>query len=68
VGIAPSNDQQALSEMIGVHPNTLRTWADKGILHAVKLPSGNRWFTLEEIDQVRRESGRRNQTQRPPVA
>ncbi len=41
--------------MIGVHPNTLRTWADKGIVHAVKLPSGYRRFTLEEIERVRHE-------------
>ena len=43
------------AHMIGVHPNTLRAWADKGLVNVVKLPSGYRRFTLEEIERVRRE-------------
>ena len=45
------------AHMIGVHPNTLRAWADKGIVNVVKLPSGYRRFTVEEIERVRREMG-----------
>lgn len=45
------------ASMIGVHPNTLRSWADKGLVEAVRLPSGYRRFTLEEIRRVRREMG-----------
>ncbi len=45
------------AEMIGVHPNTLRSWADRGLVQMVKLPSGYRRFTLEEIERVRREMG-----------
>jgi DNA-binding transcriptional MerR regulator len=43
--------------LIGVHPNTLRSWADKGLVGAVRLPSGYRRFTLEEIRRVRKEMG-----------
>jgi putative resolvase len=42
---------------LGVHPNTLRKWADKGLVPAVKLPSGYRRFVPSEIERVRREMG-----------
>ena len=42
---------------LGVHQNTLRTWADKGLVAHVKLPSGYRRFTVAEIDRLRREMG-----------
>ncbi len=42
---------------IGVHPNTLRTWADKGIVRHVKLPSGYRRFPVAEVERVRQEMG-----------
>jgi len=55
-------------QLISGHPNTLRAWADKGIVNVVKLPSGYRRFTLGEIEQVCRELGRcqTGKTQRPP--
>ena len=45
------------AQMIGVHPNTLRSWADKGLVEAIRLPSGYRRFTIEEIERVRMEMG-----------
>lgn len=42
---------------IGVHPNTLRGWADKGLVKHVKLPSGYRRFLASDIEQLREEMG-----------
>jgi hypothetical protein len=38
---------------LGVHENTLRRWEEKGLLHAVRLPSGVRRFDAREIEAVR---------------
>ena len=42
---------------LGVHQNTLRSWADKGLVRHVKLPSGHRRFTATEVERLRREMG-----------
>ena len=42
---------------LGVHADTLRAWADKGMVPVVRLPSGYRRFHPEEIERVRREMG-----------
>jgi putative resolvase len=42
---------------LGVSVGTLRAWADKGLVKAVRLPSGYRRFTEEEIAARRREMG-----------
>ncbi len=42
---------------VGVHANTLRSWADKGLVKAIRLPSGYRRFTAEEIERIRTEMG-----------
>ena len=42
---------------LGVHADTLRAWADKGMVPVVRLPSGYRRFRPEEIERVRREMG-----------
>ncbi len=42
---------------LGVHANTLRAWADKGLVEHVKLPSGYRRFTPEAIDRLREQMG-----------
>ena len=39
--------------MLGVHENTLRRWEEKGLLRAVRLPSGVRRFDSREIEAVR---------------
>jgi len=38
---------------LGVHENTLRRWEERGLLHAVRLPSGVRRFDAREIEAVR---------------
>ena len=43
---------------LGVHPTTLRTWADKGMVAMVKLPSGYRRFRVEEIERMKQEMDR----------
>ena len=43
------------AKRLGVHPNTLRAWADKGLVSHVRLPSGYRRFRPDEIDALRRE-------------
>ena len=45
------------AQRLGVHPNSLRTWADKGLVPHVKLPSGYRRFTVAEVERLRREMG-----------
>ncbi len=43
--------------MLGVHQQTLRAWADKGLVPHVKLPSGYRRFRVADIERLRREMG-----------
>ncbi|MEO8689322.1 MAG: MerR family DNA-binding transcriptional regulator [Solirubrobacteraceae bacterium] len=43
------------ARMLGVHENTLRRWEQKGLLHAVRLPSGVRRFDSAEVEAVRAE-------------
>ena len=41
------------AQALGVHENTVRRWEEKGLLHAVRLPSGVRRFDSREIGAVR---------------
>jgi len=45
------------ARVLRIHPNTLRSWADKGLMPVVKLPNGYRRFAVEEIEQMRRTMG-----------
>jgi len=38
---------------LGVHENTIRRWEERGLLRAVRLPSGVRRFRAEDIEAVR---------------
>jgi excisionase family DNA binding protein len=38
---------------LGVHENTLRRWEERGLLRAVRLPSGVRRFRREDIEGLR---------------
>jgi excisionase family DNA binding protein len=41
-----------IATFLGVHPNTVRNWADQGLLHAIRLgPRRDRRFTQEEVDR-----------------
>jgi excisionase family DNA binding protein len=37
------------SQLLGVHPTTLRTWVDGGLVHAFLTPGGHRRFQLAEL-------------------
>ncbi len=43
------------AKILGIHKNTLRTWADRGMVPHVKLPSGYRRFRLSEMRRIARE-------------
>lgn len=38
--------------IIGVHPNTLRSWCERGLVPHVKLPSGYRRFDPEVLERL----------------
>jgi excisionase family DNA binding protein len=38
---------------LGVHENTLRRWEERGLIRAVKLPSGVRRFRAEDVESLR---------------
>jgi excisionase family DNA binding protein len=39
---------------LGVSENTIRRWEDRGLLRAVRLPSGVRRFRPEDIEAARK--------------
>lgn len=41
------------AERLGVHPNTLAGWVQRGWLTGVKMPSGETRFREEEVEQLR---------------
>ena len=38
---------------LGIHANTLRRWADCGMVPSITLPSGHRRWTREQLDMIR---------------
>jgi len=47
---------RAVAERLGVHENTVRNWADKGILTPVRLPgSGFRRFDAGQVERMQKE-------------
>jgi len=40
---------------LGVHENTIRRWEERGLLRAVRLPSGVRRFRPEDVAAVQAE-------------
>ncbi len=43
---------QEASRMLGVHPSTLRQWADAGKIHTVRTPGGHRRYPAEQIRKL----------------
>jgi excisionase family DNA binding protein len=37
---------------LGVSPQTLRRWAERGLVRTVTLPSGHRRFAVSDIDEL----------------
>lgn len=44
-----------VARMLGVHENTVRRWEGRGLLRAVRLPSGVRRFRQEDVEAMRAE-------------
>jgi DNA-binding transcriptional MerR regulator len=47
-------------QILGVHPNTLRRWADTGLLPSTRLPGGanrlgERRFLISDLEQFQKE-------------
>jgi putative resolvase len=42
---------------LGVHQDTLRAWADRGLVPVVRTPTGYRRFDPDEIERVREGMG-----------
>ena len=42
------------ARVLAVHPNTLRKWADEGLVPHIKLPSGYRRFSRTELERFQR--------------
>ncbi|HEY4667502.1 MAG TPA: helix-turn-helix domain-containing protein [Anaerolineales bacterium] len=47
------------ARLLGVHPSTVRAWADGGKLQVHRTPGGHRRFLLPEIEQWGADRGRR---------
>ena len=43
----------AVSEMLGVHPQTLRLYEREGFIHPLRSEGGVRQFTDEDVERVR---------------
>lgn len=43
------------AEMLGVHPATLRTWADAGVIPSFRTPGGHRRFARADVEAFIRE-------------
>ncbi|MFQ5945592.1 MAG: helix-turn-helix domain-containing protein [Anaerolineae bacterium] len=57
---SPPRDWFTLSQasrVLGVHPVTLRRWADAGELPVLRTPGGHRRFLLADLDSFLRKSG-----------
>jgi excisionase family DNA binding protein len=49
---APDSDLLSLqraSQLLGVHPSTLRVWSDKGKISTIRTAGGHRRFALKEV-------------------
>jgi excisionase family DNA binding protein len=44
-----------VARTLGVHENTVRRWEERGLLHAVRLPSGVRRFRPEDVEAMRQQ-------------
>lgn len=44
-----------VARTLGVHENTVRRWEARGLLHAVRLPSGVRRFRPDDVEAIRKQ-------------
>jgi excisionase family DNA binding protein len=45
------------AKALGVHPNTVRNWVNRGQVPAMRLPSGHRRFTRDQIEAIKEQMG-----------
>lgn len=43
------------AKQIGVHPETLRTWADEGKIECIRTPGGHRRFSQKDIELIKEQ-------------
>ncbi|MFN8470993.1 MAG: helix-turn-helix domain-containing protein [Anaerolineae bacterium] len=53
------------AQRLGVHPTTLRRWADDGQVPFMVTPGGHRRFSVDALDEFIRTRNRATQLQRP---
>jgi len=47
-----------VAQLLGLHPNTVRRWSEKGILKSHRIgPRGDRRFSREDIDGFLKQGG-----------
>jgi excisionase family DNA binding protein len=44
-----------VAQTLGVHENTVRRWEERGLLQAVRLPSGVRRFRPQDVEELREQ-------------
>jgi len=44
-----------VARTLGVHENTVRRWEQRGLLRAVRLPSGVRRFRPDDVEELREQ-------------
>lgn len=53
---------------LGVHANTLRGWADRGLVPVVRLPGSNyRRWTQAQVDAIKQQMGLGDRRPQPPA-
>lgn len=45
------------AKRLGIHADTLRAWADKGMVPVIRTPTGYRRFDPDVIERVREDMG-----------
>lgn len=53
--MAPLMQVRQAARALGVHENTIRRWEERGLLQAVRLPSGVRRFRAEDVEAMREQ-------------
>ena len=52
---------------LGVHENTIRRWADRGLVESVKLPTGVRRLLARDVDRLARGAETRSADPAEPL-
>lgn len=53
--MAPLMQVRQAARALGVHENTIRRWEERGLLQAVRLPSGVRRFRAADVEAMREQ-------------